>query len=172
MNAVAELCPRCALCCDSTLFADVELRKGDDAAGLEKAGLSLQAKTVTKLAFAQPCACLAGKLCRTYASRPTQCRRFECGILKRVASGQMTTPAALKKIGEAQRLADRVRALLRQAGQGDEAMALTHRYAAVMRLPLDLSVEGAAEARGQLIMTVNDLMQLLQREFLKKRLRG
>ena len=31
VNGIEQLCPNCGLCCDSTLFADVELRAGDDA---------------------------------------------------------------------------------------------------------------------------------------------
>ncbi len=60
-DAVSQLCPNCGLCCDSTLFADVELRKGDDPRRLQKLGLEIQQKTKTKLAFAQPCACFDGK---------------------------------------------------------------------------------------------------------------
>ena len=96
-SAVAELCPQCGLCCDSTLFADVELRDDDDPARLRQLGLTLVKKGRTKVAFAQPCACFDGKLCGIYADRPGRCRRFECGILKRVDAGEMTSGAALKK---------------------------------------------------------------------------
>ena len=58
--ATAALCPNCGLCCDSTLFADVELRAGDDAKRLKQLGLTLVKKGRTKLAFAQPCACFDG----------------------------------------------------------------------------------------------------------------
>ena len=45
MNNVDQLCPNCGLCCDSTLFADVELRAGDDAKRLKQLGLTLVQKT-------------------------------------------------------------------------------------------------------------------------------
>jgi hypothetical protein len=61
-----------------------------------------------------------------------------------------------------------VRKLLRQLGQTDERLALTHRYAEVMNRPIDLaSEEDAAELRGELMMRVHGLMQILQRDFLK-----
>jgi len=166
MNNVEQLCPNCGLCCDSTLFADVELRAGEDAKRLRQLGLTLVQKTKSKLAFAQPCACFDGKLCGIYADRPRQCRKFECGLLKRVDAGEMTSGAALKKISEAKILAGKVRRLLRSLGQNDERLALTKRYSQAMSAPVDLSADDS-ELRGDLMLAVNDLMQALQRDFLK-----
>lgn len=167
MSGVEQLCPNCGLCCDSTLFADVELHAGDDPQRLAELGLTVLQKTKTKLAFSQPCACFDGKFCKIYAERPKRCRLFECGLLKRVEKVEMTEGTALKKISEAKALAEKVRGLLRESGQPDEQMALTHRYAEVMRAPVDLSVPDTAEKRGELMLAVNDLMQMLQLNFLK-----
>jgi hypothetical protein len=167
MNGVEQLCPNCGLCCDSTLFADVELRKGDDPDRLTQLGLEVLQKTKKKLAFSQPCACFDGKFCKIYADRPKRCRLFECGLLKRVEGGDMTAAAALKKIAEAKARAEKVRELLRQSGQRDEQMALTHRYAEAMSMPVDLSDERNANRHGELMMAVSDLMQLLEQEFLQ-----
>ena len=167
MSEVDQLCPKCGLCCNGVLFADVELRKGDDARWLAELGLSLVKKGRHR-AFTQPCACFDGKLCRIYAERPMYCRAFECGLLKRVQAGEMKAEAALGKIAGAQQLAEKVRGLLRRLGQSDEQLALTRRYAQVMREPVDLAGgEDAAELRGELMLAVNDLMQALQRDFLK-----
>jgi Fe-S-cluster containining protein len=167
MNSIDQLCPNCGLCCDSTLFADVELRASDDPRRLRQLGLTLAKKGRTKLAFAQPCACFDGRLCGIYADRPNRCRAFDCGLLKRVAAGEMTAKAALKKITEAKQLAERVRALLRLLGQRDEEMALTHRYGEAMSAPIDLADEAGAERHGELMLAVNDLMTRLQRDFLR-----
>jgi Fe-S-cluster containining protein len=167
MNGIEQLCPNCGLCCNGVLFADVELRKGDDIQRLDELGLSLEKKG-RKQAFAQPCTCFDGKLCRIYNERPTRCRTFECGLLKRVQMGEMGADAALKTIAEAQRLAEKVRGQLRRLGQSDEQLALNRRYAQVMREPIDLSgPEDAAELRGELMLAVNDLMQMLRQDFLK-----
>ena len=165
--SIEQLCPNCGLCCDSTLFADVELRASDDAKRLTQLGLRLHPKGKTKLAFAQPCTGFDGKLCRIYADRPKRCGLFECGLLKRVGAGEMTAAAALKKIGAAKKQAERIRQLLRTLGQCDETMALTHRYTEAMSAPVDLADESAAEAHGQLMLSVNELMQQLQRDFLR-----
>ena len=167
MNGIEQLCPNCGLCCDSTLFADVELRASDDAKRLRKLGLTIEQKGRRKLAFAQPCACFDGKLCGIYGDRPKRCRLFECGLLKRVESKEMTASAALKKITAAKTQADKVRELLRSLGQCDERMALTHRYAEAMSAPIDLADEASAERHGELMLAVNDLMTRLQRDFLR-----
>ena len=164
---IAQLCPACGLCCDSTLFADVELRAGDKPARLRELGLKLVPKTRTKLAFAQPCACFDGKLCGIYADRPRRCRQFECGLLKRVQAGEMTVAQALQAIAAARKQATEVRELLRVLGQGEEAAALTHRYAAAMAAPVDLADEAGAERHGELMLAVNRLMNRLERDFLR-----
>jgi hypothetical protein len=80
----------------------------------------------------------------------------------------MKAGAALKKISEAKILAGKVRGLLLSAGQNDERLALTKRYSQAMSAPVDLSAsENDSELRGELMLAVNDLMRMLQRDFLK-----
>src|SRR5689334_21247366 len=129
---VSQLCPNCGLCCNGVLFADVELQKGDDARRLTELGLSLKKKG-RKRAFAQPCACFDGTLCRIYPDRPAYCRAFECGLLKAVQAGERETKAALTTIAGAKRRVDKVHRILRWFGQNDEPMALMERYSRVMR---------------------------------------
>jgi Fe-S-cluster containining protein len=145
----------------------VELRAGDDAKRLKKLGLTLFEKTKTRRAFVQPCAGFDGKLCRIYADRPQRCRKFDCGLLKRVEANEMPANAALKKISEAKQRAEKVRELLRSLGQRDEQMALTHRYAEAMSAPIELSDAAGADRHGELMLAVNDLMTRLQRDFLR-----
>jgi Fe-S-cluster containining protein len=166
-GAVPQLCPNCGLCCNGVLFADVELRAGDDPGRLAELGMSLSMKG-SKLAFAQPCACFDGKLCGIYADRPKRCRTFECGLLKRVETNEITANMALKKISETKKQAEKVRVLLRQLGQNDERLAMTKRYTAAMSAPIDLSNnETDSERRGELMLVVDELMRQLQRDFLK-----
>jgi hypothetical protein len=166
-DSVTMLCPQCGLCCNGVLFADVELQPGDNAGRLIDLGMALKKKGM-KRAFAQPCHCFDGKLCRIYADRPKRCATFDCGLLKRVQSGEMSAPTALKRIAAAKKLVEKVRRLLRHLGDKDEQLALTKRYSRMMSQPIDLSAdEDIGEARGELMMAVNDLMHVLQREFLK-----
>jgi Fe-S-cluster containining protein len=164
---VSQLCPKCGLCCNGVLFADVELRKGDDAQRLVELGLSL-IKKGRQQAFAQPCACFDGKLCRIYNERPKRCRTFECGLLKRVQAGALGADAALKTIAEAKRQVEKVSKLLCGAGSDDARLALSQRYERAMSTPVDLSGgKASAELPGKLMTTYRDLMLTLQRDFLK-----
>ena len=166
MNGIEQLCPKCGLCCNGVLFADVKLRKGDDAQRL--AELGLLEKKGRQRAFAQPCARFDGKLCRVYSERPVRCRTFECGLLKRIQADELGADAALETIAQAKRQVKKVCKLLHRAGSDDERLALSQRYAQAMGEPVDLS-GGKASVRlpGKLMTTYCDLMLMLQRNFLK-----
>lgn len=161
-----KLCPSCGLCCNGVLFGDVELLRRDDPKRLAALGMTLLRKG-RKQCFTQPCACFDGQWCRIYQERPQRCRAFECRLLRRAQESQVTSEAALKTIGEARRCADRVRELVRLLGQRDEWMPLNRRYAAVVAQPLDLvSGEETASQRGELMLAVHHLTQILERDFL------
>jgi Fe-S-cluster containining protein len=166
-DAVSQLCRNCGLCCNGVLFADVELRAGDDPGRLAELGLLLGMKG-SKLAFAQPCTCFDGKLCGIYRDRPKRCRTFECGLLKRVQAGELDANMALKTIAKTKRQAGKVRAMLRQLGQTDEALAMAKRYEQAMSAPIDLADhESDSEGRGELMLAVDELMRRVQRDFLQ-----
>lgn len=165
--AIAKLCPACGLCCNGVLFGDVELQRGDDAKLLSKLGVELFSKG-KKTAFAQPCDCLVNGLCRIYENRPKRCAAFDCGLLKRVQTGKSTPGAALKRISEAKRCADEVLRLVRELGNRDESLPLNQRYSAVIAEPIDMSAdESDIERRGELMMAVSRLVEILDRDFLR-----
>jgi len=165
---VSQLCPNCGLCCNGVLFADVELRKGDDGQRLAELGLSLEKKGRHR-AFAQPCAGFDGQLCQVYAERPQRCRTFECGLLKRVQAGELDAVAALRTIAQAKRQVEKVCELLRSTGPDDEQLALSQRYERAMSGPVDLSGgEASAGFPGKLMTTYRDLMRILQGDFLER----
>jgi uncharacterized protein len=168
MNAVDQLCLNCGLCCDGALFADVELRSGDDPARLTRLGLAIAKKGRRKLAFAQPCACFDGKHCKIYHDRPGQCRLFECGLLKKVNAGNMKVESAMKTISEAKMLAKSVRTFLQAFGQRPERQAMAHCYSQAMSSPIDLSHPGnVLERHDNLMRAFGSLMKLLEQEFLR-----
>ena len=167
MSPISQLCPNCGLCCNGVLFADVELQRGDHAGRLIDLGMALKKKGM-KRAFVQPCHCFDGKLCGIYADRPMCCRTFECGLLKRVQAGELEAKSALIQIAATQKRVEKVRQLLRHLGDWEESLALTKRYTRAMSAPIDLSAgDEAAVLRGELMLAVNDLMHVFQRDFLK-----
>src|SRR5437773_9919953 len=80
------LCTRCALCCDGSLFADVELAGRAEATRLEVLGLEIEDGDEGAL-LTLPCAALAGRRCGIYPHRPECCRTFECRLLQEVRRG-------------------------------------------------------------------------------------
>jgi hypothetical protein len=168
MNAIDRLCPHCGLCCDGSLFADVELKLGDDSKRLTQLGLALAKKGKRKLAFVQPCACFDGKHCKVYPDRPRQCRLFECGVLKKTGAGKIRVETALEIISEAKTLANRVRTHLRTFRQRPDEQPMPRCYSEAMSAPIDLSSnDDEGQRRGQLMQAYGDLMELLEREFLR-----
>ena len=167
MSAAAQLCLQCGLCCNGVLFSDVELRAGDKATQLTSLGLDIFRKG-RKQAFTQPCKCLERDLCSIYANRPMQCRAFECTQLRLVDQGAKPLSAAERKIREAKRLAGEVAQLCRDLGHGDETVPLNRRCAAIMSEPMDLAGdERGVELRGELMLAVGKLVEVLERDFLR-----
>lgn len=106
------LCTRCGLCCDGTLFGDVELTGPREAARLALLGLDVDADDADAELLALPCRGLRGTRCSVYAHRPRCCRTFECRLLQDAERGAVTVDQALTRIAGARRQVQRVKALL------------------------------------------------------------
>jgi uncharacterized protein len=168
---VAQLCPECALCCNGVLFKDVELQPGDDTKKLESLGLPIsEPKTrksqIANRKFPQPCAALDGCRCSIYSDRPARCRQFECALLKSVQAAETEVAVALRVIRTTRQRAERVRALLREAGDVDETLALSLRFKRTKkRFEASPPDEAAAEIFSRLTLAVHDLNLLLSGKF-------
>lgn len=167
-----QLCLSCGLCCDGTLFRDVELQPGDDAAKLRARGLPIPRSALHVPSFAQPCAALCADLrCRVYVDRPARCRQFECAVFKAVASGEVEPPAALKTIRQTRQMAEKVRRLLRELGDAGEDIALAKRFKRLKRkfdageLPEGLDAETAYDRFAELSLAVHELDLRLRAKF-------
>lgn len=168
MNAVAELCPQCGLCCNGVLFGDVELLRGDNPKRLRELGIELLSKG-RKKAFWQPCSCFEGGRCTIYAERPMRCRAFECTQIQKVNQGSQSMTAARSAVRKASGLAEEVVELCRALGNLEEDRPLNQRYAAVMAEPLELGGdEGTLELRSELMLAVGRLVHVLEHDFLAK----
>lgn len=166
MSAIDKLCPQCGLCCNGVLFGDVELQAKDKPKRLTALGLKLFPKGKT-LAFQQPCACLVGGLCKIYESRPQRCRTFDCAALKHVEAGSLSVRQARLAITKARSCADEVLRLVRALGDARETVPLNRRYSDLMAQPIDFSdSESKLEMRGELMLAVGRLVEVLERSFL------
>ena len=140
------LCTRCGLCCDGSLFADVELAGRAEAVGLELLGLQIEEDDGDGGLLVQPCAALQGKRCGIYAHRPGCCRTFECRLLQDVRRGAVSVERAGEHIAEAVKRTARVRALAAALGQRDERLPLKERCAEALSLSLASADGGGAGA--------------------------
>jgi len=176
-----RLCLACGLCCDGTLFKDVALQPGDEAAKHARcsrvpaspaSAASIQ-PTRAKLSVSrwpQPCACLGTDVrCLIYTDRPSRCRDFECHLLQQVLAGAREIAEALRLIQRTRKAADQVRRLLRELGDQDEWLPLSRRFRRMRRQceagGLAAMDEGAVECYAELTLCVHQVQLLLQREF-------
>jgi uncharacterized protein len=127
-NLAETLCTRCGLCCDGSLFADVELAGTDESAPLEVMGLEIEDTDESDgELLLQPCRALKGKRCSVYPHRPECCRTFECQLLQEVARGVVSVGQAKGKIAETLRRIERVKELVVHLGPANEHLPLKER---------------------------------------------
>lgn len=181
-SAPENLCLKCGLCCDGTIFADVRLQQGDTPEQLQAQGLPLTVcrrkgparyaeeksskPPLKQCKFPQPCAAFDGCRCRIYQARPTHCRTFECGVLKAVNEQRINSRTALRIINKTRGHAQSALAALHQFGDTDEHLPLAQRFRRTGRrleaIGLDSS---AAQIFGKLTLTMHDLSFLLNEAF-------
>lgn len=123
------LCTTCGLCCDGTLFADVELVGQAEVARLEIMGMEVEDENRNTGLLSQPCAALRGTRCGIYAHRPKCCRVFQCHLLQNAQRGAVTVERALQQISDAREQIRQVRAMLHHLGNRDEALPIKERCA-------------------------------------------
>lgn len=146
MTSEERLCLSCGLCCDGTLFDNVQLGPTDDPQQLKALGLPVSvSRSQTPIThFRQPCTALcADRTCLVYANRPRQCRTFECGVFRDALAGRIAVDTALRRVKHARKQAGRIRQLLRQLGDADDHRSLGDR---VRRMQRRMESGGASSA--------------------------
>ena len=159
------LCTRCGLCCDGTLFADVELVGEAETARLEIMGLEIEDSGTGAGLLSQPCAALKGTRCGIYAHRPKCCRTFECQLLQDAERGAVGVGEAIEVIAEAQKRIRRVRELLAECGQGDTRLPLKERCAEALAGEADATGE-VKRKRAALDAAMSDVETMITERFL------
>jgi Fe-S-cluster containining protein len=167
VNDSNSLCLECGLCCNGVIFADVQLRRGDDAQRLRALGLTLAQKSKAGAEkFKQPCVAFGECKCLIYSERPTYCREFECLLLKSVKTAETKIGEARRLIRSALQQAENVKTLLRRLGDADETLALSKRFQRVRRkVERGPYQKEAAHVFGDLTLAVHELNMLLSEKF-------
>lgn len=151
------------MCCNGVLFYSVVLQGADSARELAALGLKVKRRKHEQHVL-QPCPAHQGSRCAIYDQRPGRCRLFACRQLQAMEAGEITETAAMEKVWEARRRADRVRALFQAAGDTRENKAFATRYETLFTEPLDPSPEMAV-LREELKAAMRELEDLLARDF-------
>jgi len=162
------LCTRCGLCCDGSLFADVELASGDEASALEVMGLEIEDDDEDGGGLLlQPCGALKGRRCSIYPHRPDCCRMFECRLLQEVKRGMAGVERAKGKIAEALKRIGRVKELVVQLGTGNERLPLKEHCVEALALS-EAAAAGPAvkRKRAELQAAMTSVERLVQTTFL------
>jgi Fe-S-cluster containining protein len=162
-NLTDVLCTRCGLCCDGSLFADVELGGRAEATRLEAMGLAIEDEDGNRPLLLQPCAALQGRRCGIYAHRPGCCRTFECRLLQDVRRGAVGVERALEQIAEALGKLGRVKELM--AGRGDARLPLAERVAEALAAEVGASPD-AKRRQAELEIAMADVEHVIRRTFL------
>jgi Fe-S-cluster containining protein len=160
-----RLCTRCGLCCDGSLFADVELTGVREATGLEILGLEIEDGDGEGHLLIQPCAGLKGTRCSIYAHRPRCCQTFECRLLTDVRGGRLSVDRAEALIAEARGRIGRVKRLLASLGRRDARLPLEDRCADALATQ-EVAEPGSRRRRQALEAAMADLKRLIRDRFL------
>ena len=160
------LCTQCGLCCDGSLFADVELANGDEASALEVMGLEIEdADEDDGGLLVQPCGALKRRRCSIYPHRPDCCRTFACRLLQGVERGMVEVERAKEKIAQALKRIERVKELVVQFGTGAEPLPLKERC--VEALTLSEAADPAMnQKRAELQAAMTSVERLIRVTFL------
>ena len=90
-GAASELCTRCGMCCDGTLFASVALDEN------EKSRLGREL-------LPQRCVFLNGGCCQIYAQHPSRCQVFQCQLLEGRHASKVSHQNALQIVADTKKL--------------------------------------------------------------------
>ena len=162
------LCTKCGLCCDGSLFADVELAGKDEATTLEVLGLEIEdADEEHRGLLLQPCRALKGTRCGIYPHRPECCRTFECQLLQDVQRGAVDVSRAQEKVADALSRIAHIKSLLVTLGQRDERLPLRERCAEAQALPEEDALDPATHrSRDELEAAMTSLERFLLETFM------
>ncbi len=164
------LCTTCGLCCDGSLFADVELAGQREATQLEVMGLEIEEDENDGGLLAQPCAALQRRRCAIYAHRPKCCRTFECRLLQDARRGMITVPRAKDCIAATIKRVGKVRELIRQMGHCGEPRPLKERCAEALGFADETRGNPTLDRkRTELETAMKAVEELVQRWFLDDR---
>ena len=164
-----QLCTDCGFCCSGVLFVDVRIQGKKECDRVSKCGAELEQHDA-HIYLTQPCVCLdETNHCRIYEQRPEMCAAFECGVLKRLVSGEWSYPKCQATIQEAHGYVDALTSTLFKLGNLDFNIPLFLRTEEVLSQPWDLNgSDTILELRDKLYQQSADLSACIETHFLSE----
>jgi Fe-S-cluster containining protein len=104
----SSLCTGCALCCQGVIHDFIRIY---DEEAIEDLGLAIELHNEQRY-VPLPCPHVKGTLCSVYERRPKACAGYQCALLRRFLSGEVSREQALERVAEAKRLLAEVREVL------------------------------------------------------------
>jgi Fe-S-cluster containining protein len=163
-NITTALCTRCGLCCNGSMFDDVELAGETEATTMEAMGLAVDFEERPLLL--QPCTALQGTCCSVYPHRPGCCRTFACRLLQDVQEGMLDLEGAWDIVTKTREHVQRMMDLCAKAGDASHDLSLKERCAEVLAQPLDGDDDEANHIRGDLARAMDTMGHLVRQHFL------
>jgi hypothetical protein len=105
--SLSDLCQRCGLCCDGTLFSDVPLQP-DEVEPARRNRLDVGRIADGTPVLRQGCTALCERRCSVYTERPEACRRYICRLFTEVSAGRVSFGEALAVVEQAHALLARL----------------------------------------------------------------
>jgi Fe-S-cluster containining protein len=161
------LCTQCGLCCDGSLFADVELASADEASALEVMGLEIEEEDDDRGLLLQPCRALKGTRCSIYPHRPDCCRTFECRLLQDAKRGTVNSAEAKQKIVTALQQIKHVKLLIGQLGPDQPQLPLKERCTEALAFSEAVANPKLNCKRVELETAMTTLERFIQKTFLE-----
>lgn len=167
-NLTDALCTECGLCCNGSLFSDVELASPRELSALEVLGLEVEEDDDTSEGLLlQPCGALNGTRCSIYAHRPKCCRTFECRLLRDTEQGIVTLDQARQIVREVSKQIENVKILIDQLGAGAGHLPLKERALEALEASGNaLATPGIKTKRNALARAIASLEKLIAKTFL------
>ena len=163
-SITASLCTQCGLCCDGTIFDDIELPDDAIADRLSQHDLDIEPGTPPLLLL--PCTALCeNKHCGIYDERPTPCRTFECRLLQKTERGQLPLEQALDIVAQTTTHAQQVNQLCEQLEESDAHLPLRMRCAEALAQPICGDDDRANDLRQALAQAMDTMGHLLNSHF-------
>ena len=158
------LCTNCGLCCNGSLFDDVELSGEAEATKMEIMGLDVEVDQQALLL--QPCAALHGNKCSIYQFRPGCCRTFECRLLQNAKRGNIRVDDAMTTINHTLAHVSRMKELCLRLDPTENNLPLREKCIEALSQPTDCDDDEVNEVRSELAKAMDTMATIVHEEFL------